>query len=134
MVRFRLLWTLAIAGACTLSFSAPASAQLEKRITTQLLLSADDAGLAVADFNHDGKLDVVAVEKEVQIFLGNGDGTFQPPINYAVGENPNSVTVADFNGDGKLDLAVTNYLSGTISVLMGNGDGTFQPPTTLNAM
>src|ERR1700680_4990431 len=111
MVRFRLLWTLAIAGACTLSFSAPASAQLEKRITTQLLQSSDDAGIAVGDFNHDGKLDVVAVVKDVQIFLGNGDGTFQAPINYVVGTNPTSVAVADFNGDGKLDLAVTTYLS-----------------------
>jgi len=134
MFRFGPFRTVATVLACAASLCVPVHAQLERRITTQLLLSADDAGLAVADFNHDGKLDVVAVEKEVQIFLGNGDGTFQPPINYAVGENPNSVTVADFNGDGKLDLAVTNYLSGTISVLMGNGDGTFQPPTTLNAM
>jgi hypothetical protein len=134
MFRFRPFRTVATVLACAASLCVPAHAQLERRVTTQLLTSADDAGLAVADFNRDGKLDIVAVEKEVQIFLGNGDGTFQPPINYAVGVNPNSVTVADFNGDGKLDLAVTNYLSGTISVLMGNGDGTFQPPATLNVM
>jgi|HubBroStandDraft_6_1064221.scaffolds.fasta_scaffold01084_6 hypothetical protein len=134
MFSFRPFCIVAAVFACAATFCLPARAQLEKRITTHLLQSADDAGIAVADFNHDGKLDVVAVEKEVQIFLGNGDGTFQSPINYAVGVNPNSVAVADFNGDGKLDIAATNYLSGTISVLMGNGDGSFQPPMTLNAL
>jgi hypothetical protein len=57
----------------------------------------------------------------VSIFLGNGDGTFQPHVDYAVG------TATDLNGDGKLDLAVTNAFDGTVSILLGNGDGTFQP-------
>jgi hypothetical protein len=65
----------------------------------------------------------------VSIFLGNGVGTFQPGIDYAVGMQPTSLVVADFNGDGKLDLAVTNAWDGTVSVLLGNGDGTFQPQT-----
>jgi hypothetical protein len=40
--------------------------------------------------------------------LGNGDGTFQLPVNYPVGDGPQSVAVGDFNHDGKLDLAVAN--------------------------
>ncbi len=60
------------------------------------------------------------------MLLGNGDGTFQPALDYAVGIFPIGVVTGDFNGDGILDLAVTNAGSNTVSVLLGNGDGTFQ--------
>ena len=94
--------------ACASLLCRGAEAQLEKRITTQLLNAPGEAGVAVGDFNSDGKLDVVAVVKDVQIFLGNGDGTFQPPTNYVVGANPNSVTVADFTG-GNLQRLVHRH-------------------------
>ena len=122
----------ALAFACLPGLCPPASAQLETRTTFPYLAVSDSESFAVADFNHDGKLDLAVVGGELQIFLGNGDGTFQKPINYRVGKSPGSVAVADFNGDGKLDLAVANYLSSTVSILFGNGDGTFQTPTTLN--
>lgn len=93
--------------------------------------------LAVADFNGDGKLDLVvtgvAGSDRVSILLGNGNGTFQSAVPYVVGNYPTSVAVADFNGDGKLDLAVAHgiYCCGPaadngIAILLGNGDGTFQ--------
>ena len=44
----------------------------------------------------------------MSVLLGNGDGTFQAAVNYAVGNAPYSVAVGDFNGDGKPDLAVAN--------------------------
>ncbi len=61
------------------------------------------------------------------MLLGNGDGTFGPPVNFAAGLRPKSVAVGDFNGDGKLDLAVVNRDSNNVSVLLGNGDGSFRP-------
>ena len=85
------------------------------------------------DFSHDGKLDLVAVaasccpDGSVAILLGNGDGTFRPPVNYPAGAGPISIVAADFNHDGNLDLAVATGLNTYISILMGNGDGTFQP-------
>jgi hypothetical protein len=92
--------------------------------------------LALGDFNGDGILDAAVVDNtnsltnSLSILLGNGDGTFQAPVSYTLGESPTAVVVADFNRDGKLDLAVSVFNSLQISVLYGNGDGTFQSPVT----
>jgi hypothetical protein len=89
------------------------------------------SGLGVGDFNHDGKLDLAIGEQfggtsQVQIYLGNGNGTFQLGDTYAVGVSPNSIAVADLRKNGKLDLAVACSGTGAIFVLLGNGNGTFQ--------
>ena len=86
---------------------------------------------AVGDFNGDGNLDFAAVGPDfgVQIFLGNGDGTFQQGATYDV-VGPYSPLVADFNGDGKLDLVVDSTGPG-LQILLGNGDGTFQNSLTI---
>jgi FG-GAP-like repeat/Abnormal spindle-like microcephaly-assoc'd, ASPM-SPD-2-Hydin len=86
--------------------------------------------LAAADFNGDGKLDLAIVnhgDDTVSILLSNGDGTFQPHVDYATGANPAWLAIADFNNDGKLDLAVVNATDATVTILLGNGDGTFAP-------
>src|SRR5262249_25496835 len=64
--------------------------------------------------------------------LGNGNGTFQAPVNYAAGEGVRSIVVGDFNGDERLDLAVANERSRSISLLFGQGDGTFSAPANYN--
>ena len=88
--------------------------------------------VAAADVDDDGKLDVVAAQRNansVAVIRGNGDGTFQMPSTYAAGSSPVSVAVADLDGDDQLDIAVANQnvngASSTASVLGGNGDGTF---------
>ena len=50
---------------------------------------------------------------------------FKPPIDYGVGDYPDSIAAGDFNRDGKRDLVVANYSSSSVSVLLGNGNGTF---------
>ena len=82
-----------------------------------------------ADFNGDGKADLAVTPN--YLFLGNGDGTFQPR---AISGNfqAESFNAADMNGDNKLDLIFTTgqVLVG-LEFVLGNGDGTFQPPIAL---
>jgi hypothetical protein len=80
--------------------------------------------IAVADFNKDGKLDLVIwSNSSMVVMLGNGDGTFKAPITAA--SQGGAPVVGDFNGDGIPDLAISAVPA---SILLGKGDGTFQTP------
>ena len=91
---------------------------------------------AIADVNNDGIPDIVALsytegpnQPVAAVFLGNGDGTFKPPLYVRstwVGQ-PNQMIVADLNGDGKPDLAITDWWENSVYLFAGNGDGTFGP-------
>src|SRR5262249_39605111 len=70
---------------------------------------------------------------DVSILLGNGNGTFQPAVNYPAGSTAISVAINDFDGDGKPDLAVSDNGSNNMSILLGNGNGTFQAPVNYAA-
>lgn len=82
------------------------------------------------DVNGDGKLDLIITgslstsQSFVATLIGNGDGTFQAPIETDFsGVIPTTAVLADFNGDGALDLA---YATATgVQILLGNGNGTF---------
>jgi hypothetical protein len=88
-----------------------------------------------ADFNSDGRVDLAVGNPcpfgRVSILLGNGDGTFQPQVDFPVQSLPDFGDVGDLNLDGRPDLVVTNLGSNSISVMLGNGDGTFLPRTDI---
>ena len=87
--------------------------------------------IAVADFNGDGKLDIVSQSR--QVLLNNGDGTFRVGTSLNVNSDALFLATADFNGNGKPDI-VFIPASGAVSIMvfLGNGDGTFQAPKITN--
>jgi hypothetical protein len=100
--------------------------------------------LTMGDLRGNGLLDIIEADGGglfgggpggVLVLLGNGDGTFQPAVEYRAGLNPAAVAVGDFNGDGHLDVAVANSADSggtpSVSILLGNGDGTLQPAVNL---
>ena len=116
-------------GTSNLAFLQVTTVSIPTALTrTDIASGTAPSGLATADFNGDGKLDLAIVNSgsnTVSILLGNGNGTFTLKSSPATGQNPSAATVGDFNLDGKLDLAITNQADSTVTVLLGNGDGTF---------
>jgi Calx-beta domain/FG-GAP-like repeat/RTX calcium-binding nonapeptide repeat (4 copies) len=88
------------------------------------------SSVAVADFDKDGKLDLVTannINNNISVLFGKGDGSFKAAVNFALNSasTPISVAVGDFNGDGKSDIVTANNASQNVSVLLGNGTGNF---------
>ena len=91
------------------------------------------AGLAVADFNGDGKLDIVDIPGNRSglsfplLSLGNGDGTFRANVgSVGLASGLSSPVTADFDLDGRMDVAT--FSSSGLAVFLGNGDGTLRSP------
>lgn len=100
------------------------------RAATAYTVGIAPQAAAVADFNGDGKPDLVVANRDssnISVLIGKGDGTFGAATNFPTGDGPRYVAADDFNRDGKTDLAVVNGLSNSVSILAGNGNGSFGP-------
>jgi hypothetical protein len=84
--------------------------------------------MVTGHFNDDPNLDLVVADDwvhELSVFLGHGDGTFQPAIRFPTTSDPEFIAVGDLNADGHQDLVTANDGEGSVVVLLGRGDGTF---------
>lgn len=117
--------------------------------------------VAVGDLNGDHNLDLVVLnQKNSNVLLGNGDGTFRSAgtvptslFNAATvpsifGPQPlvtaTNIFFGDFDRDGNVDLAVVSYANGfnpnqdfdathgLVAIYPGNGTGTFRDPRVYN--
>ena len=135
--------------------SSPPQITLTYQNATAPTVFASNMLSAIYDVNKDNFPDVLMVvpttivdtelQHAVQLFVGNGDGTFEAPNTITVtpnilpsapdGSYGSPFAFADLNGDGKIDLVAAGSSSdGTTpqaAIALGNGDGTFQTPSIL---
>jgi hypothetical protein len=108
---------------------------------------ANPTSVTVGDLTGNGMLDIVTGNRgystngpSVSVLMGNGDGTFQAPITFALTNLRNdgvSVAIGDMNHDGRLDLVVAGDANaspthGVVDVFLGHGDGTFSLASATN--
>jgi len=80
--------------------------------------------VAIGDIDRDGKPDMVtSFYNGVSVFRNTSSsgsittGSFANKVDFNTGEDSRCVAIGDIDGDGKLDLAVTNFMSNTVSIL-----------------
>ncbi|HEY6909159.1 MAG TPA: FG-GAP-like repeat-containing protein [Myxococcales bacterium] len=92
--------------------------------------------LAVADLNHDGVQDIVAMTtvpmqfpgsdpNSVMVFMGRPDGSFSAPAQYPAPANAGGLAIADLNLDGNLDVVFGSPQAA--GIMYGDGFGSFAP-------
>jgi hypothetical protein len=92
-------------------------------------------GIAIADFDRDGKMDIVMANDSMLEFLyrNKGDGTFEEvglPAEIAVDSDGRTyagmgIDFQDYDNDGLPDLVITNLANQKYALYRNNGDSSF---------
>jgi hypothetical protein len=101
-------------------------------------------GVAFADFNNDGRLDITVANDSFQqfLFMNKGDGTFtETAMAAGTGYTDEGKTfagmgidAADLDDDGKPDIVTTALSNETYAYFHNNGDGTFNYDTNVSRL
>jgi hypothetical protein len=101
-------------------------------------------GIALADFDRDGKIDIVVANDSMLEFLyrNKGNGTFEEVgLNADVAVDGDGRTFAgmgvdfeDYNNDGLPDLVITDLANQKYALYKNNGDGSFTYDTYMSGI
>lgn len=101
-------------------------------------------GIALADFDRDGKIDVAVANDSMLEFLfhNKGDGTFEETgLTAEISVDGDGRTYAgmgidfqDYNNDGLPDLVITNLANQKYALYRNNGDGSFTYDTYVSGL
>ncbi len=101
-------------------------------------------GLAVADYDHDGWMDILLANDSIPeyLFHNNGNGTFEEiGLPSGVGLDGGGATFAgmgvdfeDYNNDGWPDVIITNLANQKYALYANAGDGSFDYTTLATGM
>ncbi|MGH9504784.1 MAG: FG-GAP repeat domain-containing protein [Terriglobales bacterium] len=104
-------------------------------------IPAANFAIATADFNDDGKLDLIIFNNgELELLYGSGYGTFSRPYPFASNPYVDQIFIGDFDSDGKPDVATAwadcgggNTGCAThLRVYYGDGRGDFSRPSSVD--
>jgi hypothetical protein len=106
--------------------------------STPVTVAPAPLDVAVGRLDANTTLDVVSVQYAngepgagtVAVLLGNGDGTFAPPLTVATIDAPAALALADLDADGNTDVAIADHRA-QVAVHLGGGDGGLGAPLPL---
>ena len=97
--------------------------------------SNGQAGMALGDFHHSGRADLLAgshptppMDDNAWLLTSTGGGNFSSAVDTG-GPGYRAIEVGDFDGDGKLDFV--GNITSKLNFVRGHGDGTFDAPVPL---
>lgn len=138
--KFRVVSLFSTLLICALLLSANAltgyaigCAKPQFKAARSFLIGQVPIGVAVADFNSDGKLDIATAnsgavdptQNTIAVLYGDGTGEFGGLANTILGRKPYALALANINNDGRPDLVTANFDTNDVSVLLNNGAGSF---------
>ncbi|MBI2362571.1 MAG: VCBS repeat-containing protein, partial [Elusimicrobia bacterium] len=106
-------------------------------VKTLLPATSGSLGVAVADFDADGDLDILAAASAVntkEFLLRNDGGAFTKQLLEQTGDATSAVVWADYDTDGDLDALLANYDSSTDEILLRNDAAPYNPPPSAPAV